>query len=200
MSTKSPSSIFRKFTTFFILTSVFLLLCSCLKAPLGNPATSKIDPDIVGYWNQVDSDGSTGTLYVVASFDDKAYLVQSVTYKKNGDEYTGKSTAWKAWVTPIKNSKFITMDQISSLAIPKGADGTIYPTAKYVVAADSMEVTPLKSEYAKFEGADTSEKITKIIAENVDDKDMYIADVMKVRRLKADNPDDAALMKVVNAW
>ena len=197
MQIKSRISASTRFATFSVITGI-LMLCSCLKAPLGNPATSKVDPDIVGYWNQTESDGS-GTLYAVAPFDEKAYIVQAYNYKKNGDEYTGKSSCWKAWVTPIKSSKFITMEQNWALINPKGPEGSVYPTAKYVVAADSLEVTPLKPEYSKFTGADTSEKITRIIQDNVADPEMFVTEVMKFRRLNPDaEPDSILIRSLIN--
>src|SRR5260370_25628904 len=49
-------------------------LVGCLKLPLGNAETSKMDPQYVGLWMNQEKNGDDSELYAVIPYDARTYL------------------------------------------------------------------------------------------------------------------------------
>ena len=172
-----------------------LTLASCLPVPLGDPDKSQVDSKLTGFWVDTD-DANSGTMYVIAPFDSHCYMVQSVPYEKKGDRYETKSSAWRAWVTDIKGTRFMTLQSAAHMADPTYPGDKSYPTAKIVMVPGKLTFRGLDAGYTKFKELKDSGQLAQIIQENLDDPKMYVEAETTLRRMDAGKESDASLMKL----
>lgn len=87
------------------LAAVVLFLGGCLPVGLGDPEASKVDPKLVGAW-QDDGDG----VVVLLPFDGRAYLMRTVEVERTdeGVELEPGEGCYKAWLTTIEGRTFLT--------------------------------------------------------------------------------------------
>ena len=172
-----------------------LTLASCLPVPLGDPDKSKVDSKLNGFWIDVD-DANSGNMYVIAPFDSHCYVVQAVAYTKKDDHYETKSSAWRAWITELKGSRFMTLQPIAHLADPAFPNDKYYPTAKIVLESGKLIYKGLEPNYSKFKDLKDSAQLAQIIQENREDSKMYVEKESTLRRMNASVESDAILMKL----
>src|SRR5438270_644858 len=67
-----------------LVVSFGLGIFGCLKLPLGNSETSKMDPQFVGLWINTEKDGEDSQLYAVIPFDARSYLLTQMIFRKDG--------------------------------------------------------------------------------------------------------------------
>ena len=193
MSRRTPR--FRRVLLTAFLSGCLLMLASCLPVPLGDPETSQVDPKLVGAWTEVEN-ADTGNLYVIAAFDKHGYVVQCVSYTRKGEAFEAKSTTWRAWLTEIKGTRFITFQDIPHMADPNWPGGVTYPIAKIELDGNLLTATGLDAGYAKFNEIRDAAALGKVVEENLADPMMYLEKRIVLRRMDAANAADAELMKL----
>lgn len=172
-----------------------LTLASCLPVPLGDPDKSQVDSKLTGFWVDTD-DANSGTMYVIAPFDSHCDMVQCVPYEKKGDRYETKSSAWRAWLTDVKGTRFMTLQSAAHMADPAYPGDKSYPTVKIVMVPGKLTFRALDSGYEKFKELKNSDQLAQIIQENLDDPKMYVEAETTLRRMDAGKESDASLMKL----
>jgi hypothetical protein len=172
-----------------------LMLASCLPVPLGDPEKSQIESKLSGFWIE-SADANSGNIYIIAPFDSHCYVVQAVQFTKKEDRFETKSSAWRAWLTDIKGTRFITLQSVAHMADPKYPGDKFYPIAKIEIAPDMLTTKALDANYPKFNGVKDSGKLAEIVQANLDDPKMYVEPATVLRRMDANNEADANLMKL----
>jgi hypothetical protein len=199
------------------LAALVLFLGGCLPVGLGDPETSKVDPRLVGVWEELKEDGSPkGTVSVLVPFDGRAYLMRTLEIER-GETVRVKpgEGSYKAWLTTIEGKTFLTAQP---LYLKEGLAGAKVPgfiVARVDLAADGTKLQafsvnggfaalePLKKlqghlDYeAPAEGekvlseADARALLRKVIAENVSNEELYDTSARFVR------VTDPAVLKAV---
>ncbi|HEY8666596.1 MAG TPA: hypothetical protein VIL86_08030 [Tepidisphaeraceae bacterium] len=149
-----------------------LSLGSCLPVPLGDPATSKVDPALRGYW--LNQERGESMLALIAPFDERTYVIDSVSNDKAGH------LICKAWRTEIKGKVFLTLQSISNLADPN--EKAEYPTFRLDLKDNQLEATMLKREFKGFKDVQDAASLAKVVSEHVNDPEMY-DDVLTFQKL-----------------
>lgn len=83
-----------------------VLLWGCpvgIKYPAGNPGTEKIDPSLVGTWEQPDTNKEIMSVRI-AKKDDFSY---SISILEKGSLYMGDGDEYEGWVTTINGKKIL---------------------------------------------------------------------------------------------
>ncbi len=151
-----------------VVTGVLLgLVCTfsgCLtKHIVGNPAKSKIDKNLVGYWHFEQE--NRGQFFAVAAFDERAYVVDYIVYRGElSDPTVTHRTTYKAWLTKIEGQTLVTMQPLQ----PQRLFGSSYVVGKLDGEGDKMTFSAIRSKFAAFEQCTSSKELEKAIADNID--------------------------------
>jgi len=110
-----------------------LAVTACLKAPIGNPETAKIDPKLVGVWASIEKD-KEGPMFVFQPYDKRTYMVgwfglkegdslheqqAGVASSKNPDDER-EFHVLKGWLTVISGTRFVCMEPMFQLDKDQG--------------------------------------------------------------------------------
>jgi hypothetical protein len=152
-----------------VMTSVV----SCLPFPLSNPADSRIDPKLTGYWRKVEKDPEKVTILLIAPFDKNAYLIHAVGYDKKNPAKKDHMV-FKGWLTQLKGQRFLVLASDDQLA---GSTGTtadkIYPTYKLESKGEQIIARFVDDGFAPLKKVKTAKQMTKVITDNIDNPAMY---------------------------
>jgi len=175
----------------FVITSVV----SCLPLPLSKPAHSKIDGELTGYWRKEQKNPDEVTVLLIAPFDNNAYLIHAVGYDKKNPSQKDHMVL-KGWLTELKGQRFLVMEPDDQLAGPAGITvDRIYPTYRLDGRGGDLVIARLLREgFKPFKNLKTATELAKIIADNLDNPEMYL-DAEHWRRLNA--KQDKALIEEV---
>lgn len=180
------------------LVACALWISGCLPFPLGAPETSKLDPKIEGYWfNKQDEDKQT--LVSLFPYDNHTYVLQWVDFKKSGDEFVPTSIQiFKAWLTPVKNAQFITMEPLAQRLASSASDKKWYYVSRLVPEGDGLLVKPVDTDFKPFENVKSAEDVMAVIQQNLDDPKLYSSNPTHFRHMDVEKDKDALepMMKV----
>ena len=149
-----------------------------LKTGVGDPAKSKVDESLVGYW----LDEEHRQLLTVVAFDESTYLVDWMSWK-------GESTTMqpnlrvlsKAWVTELGNSKYVTVQML----IPDPPDVDQKYMVMQIQAEEKQIVSRmLDQDFAPFKEAQSTSELEKAIAANLDNAEAFSAPVTYTKTTK----------------
>jgi len=157
---------------------IFAGLLACMPVPIGNPESSRIDPDISGVWTQ-DLDGDFDALYLYQPYDKRTWLIFGAMVEE-GPAYEGDpleiettedalkalenhdvgddgitaptTIAIKAWVTKLGGKVFMTWEPVGGF----NADGSYTPEMWYVfrvekIGKDQVELYLVDGEHEAFD-------------------------------------------------
>ncbi len=178
-----------------IVCSLVLLAASCFDVPLGDPATSKVDQRLVGYWHQ-EADDDSGTVIAVAAFDERAYLVSFHPYTKAGEQLTaGTQSSHKAWLTQVGQTPFITLLPMNEMPGLDDDQKPAYVVAKLDIQADRIIAHGLKPDAEAFKNLADADAFAKAIEANLNDAAIYEGEPITYRKLSRDNAEGRRLIE-----
>lgn len=152
------------------LLAIPCLLASCLPVPLGDPAKSKVDPALKGFWRL--TSGEKNMLIVIAPFDEHAYIMDAVGFTMDKDTPRPESHfAMKGWLTDVKGKTFLTTEFARQIAGTAPDEERAYPTFKISIKGDQLTAQMLSEKF--FDNVKTSDDLEKIVSENVENEKMY---------------------------
>ncbi|MCS7033274.1 MAG: hypothetical protein NZ561_04660 [Phycisphaerae bacterium] len=145
-------------------------LGGCLKFPLGDPETSRVDPSFNGVWFKRGEAGEV-VLWSVQPFDSRCYLIINYTARPDGGggwERGGFSVS-KGWLSQIKGRTFLTMQAMTNAP----AD------APYVVAliereGETIVARGIKPDFVKENAVESADAFARLVEANVDNPAMYL--------------------------
>jgi hypothetical protein len=169
-----------------VVLACLVALVACLPFPLGDPEKSQLDPKLVGYWKY--EKGDEGYLIALYPFDQRAYALEYVDYKKfDGLPVRKSQVLFKAWLTDVKARTFITLEPLEQRMPGAKDDKKTYPVLKISSAADNgLETRRVNEEFDGFKDVKSSDDVRAVITREVDNPKLYVDDPWIFRRLEAD--------------
>lgn len=175
---------------------VSLSLTACVDHPIGDPEASKVDERYVGVWSG--KLGDDRELLVIRPYDARTYLIHTLAYvEETGSEFPanwGKSvkplkntrgsahTVYKAWVTPIGDVPFLTMEEIALEHVCGLSEQTNYFLARLKLDEGVLTWQLVNGGSALATPAKNGPELEKIVREHRDAKDLYLPDVFEWRK------------------
>jgi len=164
---------YRRAVAAMLLLSIALLFAGCFttKFSLGKVEDAKVDIGYVGNWQYADDAGQKITL-IIRNIDNHLYYVEWNDPKDKGPKrFTG-------YVTVVHGASFAQLK-------PLMPDGTIAEENAIVrvgMKDASLTIQHLKDEFFKNKTINSSDDLRKIVEANVDTKQMYDDEVIKLTR------------------
>jgi hypothetical protein len=149
--------------------TAIIVVAGCLKIPLGNPETSKVDPKFAGMWMKRTDKGEVALMHVIP-WDARTYLVLNYGARPDavGAWERGGEILFKAWLTEVKGQTFVTMQVLGE------ESDEPYVVAKITTDGDSFTARGVQAEFAGRGGARDEASFRKLIEENIDNDKMYL--------------------------
>lgn len=180
------------------LAAIVLFLGACLPVGVGDPETSKVDPKLIGVWEELNDDGAPkGSLVVLVPFDGRAYLLRTVEIERTADGVKMKPNEghYKAWLTEIEGRTFLTAQPLylkealgdekvpgflvahvvfdEKNAVASAIEGEFAPLAALKKLPGHISYEPLAAGEKVLSEAEARALLRRVIAENVDKKELY---------------------------
>ena len=169
---------------------VTVVVTGCLPAPIGDPATSTIDPVLKGTWLhdglklaqcQIGGveygPGTQQSIYLVRAFDEHCYLITAIQYYAAEDGRIGTFgpggdaglTSWKAWLATLGNRRYLVCQTLGVDPIPPGRPPAgWFPTFEVQqLEPNAVRITPVVfgDIFKRLEGVSPDEAQAIIAAE-----------------------------------
>jgi hypothetical protein len=165
------------------------MLAGCLPSPIGDPATSTVDPTLEGTWLHDGLElaqcavggveygpGRQQTIYLVKAFDEHCYLVTAISFYAAKDGRLGTFGPggaaglawWKAWLAPLGDRRYLVCEKLGADPLPDGRSFGWFPTFEVERPdADAVRLTPVMfgDILKRFEGVAPDEAKAVIAAE-----------------------------------
>jgi len=161
-----------------VIIPIFAGLLACMPVPIGDPESSRIDPDVTGVWI-MDGDESSVAAYVFRPYDKRTWLligaeispgeefvgdeleIQSAqdaiialeTYSIGSEGLTSTSTiVYKAWLAKLGGEQFMTWEPVGGF----NGDGSFTPEYWFVfkvhkTSDKQIELLMLNPEHDTFD-------------------------------------------------
>ena len=167
-------------------------LIGCLKFPLGDPATSKLDSRLEGSWfYQTEDERAMARVY---PFDAHTYCVEWIDFGKEGDSYKIRSRElYKAWLTDVKKHTFITLEPLASRLSNASEDSKMFTIFRLDFGDKSIKATPIKDDFDALKEAKSGADVTATITKEVENPALYSDAPAEFRKL--DPEKDVELLK-----
>jgi hypothetical protein len=183
------------------------MLAGCLPSPIGDPATSTVDPALEGTWlhdglklSQCQiggveyGPGMQKSIYLVRAFDEHCYLITAIQYYAAEDGRIGTFgpggdaglTSWKGWLARLGERRYLVCQKLGIDPIPPGTPAGWFPTFEVEqLAPNAVRITPVVfgDIFNRLEGVSPDEARAIIAAE-------YSREKLEARI--RDDPDAAA--------
>lgn len=187
-----------------------LTLTACVDHPIGDPEASKVDERYVGVWTG--KLGDDRELLVIRPYDARTYLIHTLAYvEETGSEFPanwGKSvkplknargsacTVYKAWLTPIGDVPFLTMEELALEYVCGLSKQTTYFLARLKLEEGVLtwQLVNGGSELAK--QAKNGPELEQVVRDHRDSQDLYLPDIFEWRKCE----DKALIESVVAAF
>lgn len=169
-----------------VVLACLVSLVACLPFPLGDPEKSTLDPKLVGYWKY--EKGDEGLLVALYPFDQRAYAVEYIDYKKVDGSPVKKSQAlFKAWLTDVKARTFISLEPLEQRMPGLKDEKKTYPVLKIGSAADNgLEARRVNEDFDAFKEVKNSDDVRAVITREIDNPKLYVEDPWIFQRLATD--------------
>ncbi len=159
-----------------------LVLGACLPVPLGDPEKSAVEDRFVGAWSWDTNDARH--MVVVRPWDARTYYVRLVTFSHEPGRKKADSQVLKGWLTTVKGEVFATLQDAEALATLPGEDHErIFLVARLNLVDDRLIATPLNPSFPPFEVARSPEELEALIAQHMENPDMWGAEALTLRKL-----------------
>lgn len=179
------------FNRAMVIVAGVLLLAGCLKYPLGDASKSVVDPKWEGYWLAENDQG--GVLYVVVPFDERAYVVQQVSYRQTISGIGGqKSGVFKAWLTDVKGTTFLTAEPIQQRLATHRQD-RFYQVTRIKLTGDKAQTNEINDEFEPIKAVTSAAELMSLVEKEVENPNLY-KDEVDYRKLDPAKESEKALI------
>lgn len=159
-----------------------------------------MDPKYLGAW--LLAGDHQDQLWFVHKLDARGYLLQTYTFKR-ADDMSAKiddgPTTCRAWLTPIGNATFVSMEVIRPTLItsPGSEDNkNRFIVARVSLENDQLSVRAVAPDFMKDKDIGTPQQFEQTIKDHLDEKAMYL-DTQTFTRVKKDTPAVQELLDLI---
>jgi len=166
-------------------------LSGCLPFPLGSPETSKMDPSIAGYWLSKPEDDKQ-TLISIFPYDSHTYVVNWTEFTRgdSGQMEASSVQLEKAWLTPLQNARFITLEPLVLRLPSNNEQKKTYVVARLIHDGDGVLVRPIDPDFKGFENIHSSRDVAEVIKENLNNPKLYSDTTTHFRHMDVERDHD----------
>lgn len=181
----------RKLSIFCVLAlplALSALVVGCLPFPVGDPAKSRTDPALEGYW--LSEKGEQVSFVSLFPFDDHAYVLESRDLKRNGSGYQlqGRFLA-KAWLTDVKGHLFLTTEPLAQ-KLASSKEPKFYPVFRIEREGSQIRTRAVSENFEPLKAARSGAEVTAVVTREVGNPALYVEDPSTYRRLDPEADKD----------
>jgi hypothetical protein len=171
-------------------------LTACVKHPVGDPDSSKVDARFSGVWLSTDAVGHR-TLMAMRPYDARTYLIRTLNFHGEAPDIVADTRSdWKAWLTPIGDATFLTMEPLRFLPSAGTGDRPAYFVARIDLVDGKLRLHLLNGTSGPAGKANDRAELEAAIAEQIDSPSLYIGDVLVFEK----EQDEGLLQGVLEAF
>ncbi len=153
--------------------AVLLGLMACVNHPVGDPERSQVDSQFVGVWQTEDAEG-TKTLTFIRPYDARTYLVGAFRYlEENGAIHPDEQYDFKAWLTPLADATFITLEPLIWSHFAGITQKPPYLVAEIQRVENTLCLRFLDGQADRVREAADARELEAVIREHGDDQALY---------------------------
>jgi hypothetical protein len=163
----------RRGTLVLVVVAGLLGLSACLPVQLGDPAKSKADSRYFGVWERRDNQVHRA---LIRAWDERTFVVDVMTgdVADDGSTRPRERDVYKAWLTDVKGTTFMTLQPIGTLGMVNGdSRPTYYLVVKLVLEGQAMTAQALDPEYKRLSACKTRQELEKLVSANLSDPKLF---------------------------
>ncbi len=167
---------------------VILGLTACVKYPIGDPEKSKVNSEFVGSWSSDDS------ILFFRPYDTRTYLISAFTYSETDGQYEAKTRIdYKAWLTPVGDETFITMQPLTIAHFVGLGERPPYFVAQIRLVDDELQLRLVNAKNVSVQEATNSSELEAAIKEHMSSDSLYVGDLTILKKLEDTSRIEAVL-------
>jgi hypothetical protein len=169
-----------------VIAAGLLGLASCLPVGLGDPEKSKADSRYFGVWEWRDDSVHRA---LIRPWDERTFVVDvmSSVVKPDGSMAPRERGVFKAWLTDVKGTTFMTLQPIETIGMVNGDSRTPYfLVVKVALEGTTMTAQALDPQYKGLIKCKTREELEKIVSSNLDDPKLLTGTPVVIKRWGVD--------------
>jgi hypothetical protein len=172
---------------FVPLAAILLVTFACLPVPVGDPDKSRVDPALAGIYRVESKTPDSKQMAVVRPWDDKTYLVLFLQTQKNQGKEEQQISAYKAWLTPIAEKTFMTLQPMEDAkALLQAPEKPYWVVMRLDKTDKDLEVRVVNSDSEFLKGLTKKEEFEAAIKAHVSDTGLY-HDAIEFKKLGKDD-------------
>jgi hypothetical protein len=176
------------------LVGVILGMTACVKHPIGDPETSKVDSQYTGVWSKQGDDQKI--LVFIQPYDSRTYFITTLEYVgEGGAVMPAGQQCLKGWLTSIGDSTFMTMEVLSHAHFAGIGEKPDHYVAKLSLADGLLQWRLVDGHKEPAQSAQDSRELEKVIRENLSSDALYL-DTMAWKKCE----DKALIESVLKAF
>ncbi|GEM_PF-6975516 len=155
---------------------MLLALLACVNHPVGDPERSRMDSQFVGVWQTEDAEG-TKTLAFIRPYDPRTYLIGAFSYtEKDGQIVPDQQYDFKAWLTPLADKTFITLEPLIWSHFAGITENPPYLVAEIQRVENTLRLRFVDGQAERVREADDARELEAVIREHADEEALYADD------------------------
>ena len=179
-------AVLRPILAAFLMAISLALLAGCLRAPIGDPESSRSDADLTGAWfmESIEEKAVGDVIWLVHRYDPRTFLVQTIPVELDPEGGTlrvpaGRSSpdpAFKAWTIEIEGSNFITAQPFTSPVPPIDPDDVEpvqYFIARFTRADDHLILEVVSDGFEPVNRAQNAQELEAVIRSHITDPRLF---------------------------
>jgi hypothetical protein len=165
-----------------------IVSAGCLPFPLGDPAQSKVDSKLVGFWlNDADGDRDLIAMY---PFDEHTYVMQDQKLHQEDGKWSPRDTPllFKAWLTEVKGHRFLCLEPLFQKVVPQ--DHNVYPAMLLESADANIKVRLVNADFDPIKSAKNAADELAAVTKEIDNPKLYDETPTTFHKLDPDRDKD----------
>jgi hypothetical protein len=174
--------------TFVACVLALIVSSGCLPFPLGDPAQSKIDSKLVGFWLNDSADDRD--LIAIYPFDEHTYVVQDQKLHMDDNKWTPRDTPmlFKGWLTEVKGHRFLCMEPLFQKIVPQ--DHNFYPAMQLETVDSGIKVRLVNADFDPIKSAKNAADELAVVTREIDNPKLYDESQTSFHRLDPEKDKD----------
>ena len=184
------------------LIPLLLTVTACLKAPIGNPETARVDPKLAGVWLGEKAEEKEEALFIFRPYDKRTYLVSWFDLSKGArleEENNAADPAkdpnakvnfiiFKGWLTDLAGKRFICLESVYQISKERGMKPEHWLAFQVDLQGDRLTLHMVDGRDA----GDTTRQIEGFLRRKIKDGTLRYDDPMKFQRVAQSDYDKVA--------
>ena len=168
--------------------TALVIATGCLPFPLGDPAQSKVDSKLVGFW--LNDSAEDRDLIALYPYDEHTYLMQDQKLHQEDGKWApqGPPTIYKAWLTEVKGHRFICLDPLFQKVVPQ--EHNFYPALLVEPVAEGLKTRLVNADFEPLKAAKSAADELAIITKEIENPKLFDESQSTFRHLDAEKDQD----------